>query len=134
MLDPISDMLTRIRNAQRAGKRTVEMPSSKLKRSVIKVMLDRGFVESFGEKIINGKTQLEIALKYRGDSQVVKEPFIHEIRRVSKEGQRMYVRSQDIKRIKNGLGTAIISTSKGVISGEEARKLGVGGEYICSIW
>jgi len=134
MLDPISDMLTRIRNAQSARKSSVIIPASKLKKAVAQVMNTRGFIGSVREISIDEKPALELELKYEQIGPAQKRPLIHEIRRVSKEGQRMYVNAQEIHRVKNGLGIAIISTSKGVVSGEEARKLGVGGEYICYLW
>lgn len=134
MLDPISDMLTRIRNAQGARKSSVLVPASKLKKAVAQVMTARGFIGKVREISVDGKPALELELKYEQVGPAQKKPVIHEIRRVSKEGQRMYVNAQDVRKVKNGLGVAIISTSKGVVSGEEARKLGVGGEYICYLW
>jgi len=134
MLDPISDMLTRIRNAQLARKQSVVMPASKLKKAVAGVLLSRGFIKGMKEDVLEEKPVLEIELSYQSKGYVTKEPVIHEIRRVSREGQRVYVNASDIHRIKNGLGLAVISTSQGVLSGEEARKRGVGGEYICSVW
>jgi len=135
MLDPISDMLTRIRNAQLAKKHVVRFPASKIKKAIMDVFLSRGFIEAV--RIVEeeeGKAILEVELKYKRVGHSAKEPYIQEVRRVSKEGQRMYVQSEEIRKVKNGYGLAVISTSKGVLSGEDARKLGVGGEYICLVW
>lgn len=135
MLDPISDMLTRIRNAQRAGHDQVAIPASKLKEAISKILLDRGFIE--GAERVKGKSFdiLELSLKYRKDESSSKTlPVINQLRRVSKEGQRIYVGKEDTRKVKNGLGVAIVSTSKGVMSGEDARKQGVGGELICEVW
>jgi small subunit ribosomal protein S8 len=134
MLDPISDMLTRIRNAQLARKSTVRLPASKIKKAIMDVFLNHGFVEAVRVVEEEKKKFLEIDLKYKRMGHSVKMPYIQEIRRVSKEGQRMYVQSEEIRKVKNGYGLAVISTSKGVLSGEDARKLGVGGEYICLVW
>ncbi|QQS61840.1 MAG: 30S ribosomal protein S8 [Candidatus Moraniibacteriota bacterium] len=134
MLDPISDMLTRIRNAQLAQKAGIVLPSSKLKKAVAEVLKKRGFIEDVRATTVEERSLLEIDLKYKSLGFSLKEPVIHEIHRVSKEGQRVYVRSTDIRKVKNGLGVAVISTSEGVLSGEEARKRGVGGEYVCYIW
>lgn len=134
MLDPISDMLTRVRNAQLAQKSRVVLPASKVKKAVAEVLKKRGFIEDVRTALVDEKPVLEIDLKYTSVGFSEKKPVIHEIRRVSKEGQRVYVRSTDIRKVKKGIGLAIISTSKGVLSGEEARKQGVGGEYVCYIW
>lgn len=134
MLDPISDMLTRIRNAQLARKHVVRFPASKMKKAIMEVLLNRGFVDSVREVEEQGKAFLEIDLKYKKLGHSEKAPYIQEIKRVSKEGQRIYVQSKEIQKVKNGYGLAVVSTSKGVLSGEEARKLGVGGEYICLVW
>lgn len=135
MLDPISEMLTRIRNAQMAGHSEVVFSSSKLKKAIAQVLLKKGFVESVNE--IKGEkfNMIKIDLKYKakeGSGDVM--PAIRSIKRISKEGQRIYVSKEDIRRVKNGAGIAILSTSKGVITGEEARKNGVGGELICEVW
>ena len=134
MLDPISDMLTRIRNAQLARKSVVRFPASKIKKAILDVFLSRGFVEAVRVVEEEGKRFLEVDLRYKRIGHSTKEPYIQEIRRISKEGQRMYVQSEEIRKVKNGYGLAVISTSKGVLSGEDARKLGVGGEYICLVW
>jgi small subunit ribosomal protein S8 len=135
MLDPISEMLTRIRNAQMAGHREVVFSKSKLKKAIADVLLKSGFVlgvnEISGEKF----NMIKIDLKYQDKEGVGGlMPAIRSIRRISKEGQRIYMGRDGIRSVKNGSGIAILSTSKGVITGEEARKNGVGGELICEIW
>lgn len=135
MLDPISDMLTRIRNAQRAGHSEVVFPASKFKEAIAKVLLDRGFIN--GVKKVEGKSfdNLKISLKYyKKENSNALAPAISQIKRVSTEGQRIYVGKEDTRKVKNGLGVAIVSTSKGVLSGETARKEGIGGELICEVW
>jgi len=134
MLDPISDMLTRIRNAQMAKKSSVAMPSSKIKKAIAEILESRGFVSGVRETADGAKKTLEVSLVYRDGSSSEKFPAINEIRRVSKEGQRVYVKSSDIHRVKNGLGVAIVSTPQGVMAGEDARKRKLGGEYICLVW
>jgi small subunit ribosomal protein S8 len=128
MSDPISDMLTRIRNAQMAEKLTVSMPSSKIKAAIAKVLLDEGYVEGF--KVINhdGKPTLEIGLKYYAD-----RPVIEKIQRVSRPGLRVYKGSEDIPRVMNNLGIAIVSTSKGLMTDRKARANGIGGEVLCIV-
>ncbi len=128
MSDPISDMLTRIRNAQMAEKVTVAMPSSKLKVAIAKVLQDEGYVDGF--KIIDkeGKPTLEIGLKYYAD-----RPVIEKIQRVSRPGLRVYKGSEDIPKVMNGLGIAIVSTSKGLMTDHKARANGIGGEVLCIV-
>jgi small subunit ribosomal protein S8 len=128
MSDPISDMLTRIRNAQMAEKVTVAMPSSKLKAAIAKVLQDEGYVDGF--KIIDkeGKPTLEIGLKYYAD-----RPVIEKIQRVSRPGLRVYKGSEDIPKVMNGLGIAIVSTSKGLMTDHKARANGIGGEVLCIV-
>ena len=135
MLDPIADMLTRIRNAQRAGHSEVVFPSSKFKKAIVAVLKKRKFIKDFVE--VNGKSfnSIKVVLDYRQDNGIKKvHPSIKQIRRVSKEGQRIYVQKGEIRKVKNGLGVAIVSTSKGVMGGEEAYKQGIGGELICEVW
>lgn len=128
MSDPISDMLTRIRNAQMAEKVTVTMPSSKLKAAIAKVLQDEGYVDGF--KIVDkeGKPTLEIGLKYYAD-----RPVIEKIQRVSRPGLRVYKGSEDIPKVMNGLGIAIVSTSKGLMTDHKARANGIGGEVLCIV-
>ena len=128
MSDPISDMLTRIRNAQMAEKTIVSMPSSKLKAAIAKVLQDEGYVEGF--KVVNdgAKATLEIGLKYYAD-----RPVIEKIQRVSRPGLRIYKGSEDIPKVMNGLGIAIVSTSKGLMTDRKARANGIGGEVLCIV-
>lgn len=128
MSDPISDMLTRIRNAQMAGKISVNMPSSKLKVAIAKVLKDEGYVEEFVISENGGKPTLEIALKYYAG-----RPVIERIDRVSKPGLRIYKGAEDIPRVMNGLGVAIVSTSKGVMTDRKARTSNIGGEVLCIV-
>jgi len=128
MSDPISDMLTRIRNAQLANKATVVMPSSKVKIAIVKVLKDEGFVEDFAVRDNEGKPSLEIGLKYYAG-----RPVIERIDRVSKPGLRIYKGASDIPRVMNGLGVAIVSTPKGVMTDRMARASNVGGEVLCIV-
>lgn len=128
MSDPVADMFTRIRNAQRVEKQTVSMPSSKLKVAIAKVLKDEGYIEDFSVAEVEGKPRLEIGLKYYAG-----RPVIEKIERVSKPGLRVYRPSKSIPRVMNGLGIAIVSTSKGVMTDRKARGLGVGGEVLCVV-
>ncbi|GIZ14656.1 30S ribosomal protein S8 [Capnocytophaga catalasegens] len=129
--DPIADFLTRIRNASSAGHRVVQIPASNLKKEITKILFDQGFILSykFEEEGIQGT--IKIALKY---DKVTKEPVIRKIERVSTPGLRKYVSSAELPRVLNGLGIAIISTSKGVMTDKQARELKVGGEVICNVY
>lgn len=128
MSDPIADMLTRIRNAQMAEKVTVAMPSSKLKVALAKVLQEEGYVDGFKVVSDNGKPTLEIGLKYYAD-----RPVIEKIQRVSRPGLRVYKGSEDIPKVMNGLGVAIVSTSKGLMTDRKARANGIGGEVLCIV-
>ena len=128
MSDPIADMLTRIRNAQMVEKVTVSMPSSKLKVAIAQVLKDEGYIEEFKIGGETAKPVLELALKYHAG-----RPVIVRIERVSKPGLRVYRQSDAIPRVMDGLGVAILSTSKGVITDRKARALGVGGEVLCVV-
>jgi small subunit ribosomal protein S8 len=128
MTDPIADMLTRIRNAQLAEKATVQMPVSKVKLAIAKVLKDEGYVEGFVVVGDEAKPQLEISLKYHAG-----RPVIEKIERVSKPGLRIYKSKDDIPRVMNGLGIAIVSTSHGVMTDRKARATGVGGEVLCIV-
>jgi len=131
MTDPIADYLTRIRNAQKATHRVVEIPSSGMKREMTKILFDKGYILNYKfESDVPGGT-IKVALKYDRES---KEAAIKNLTRISKPGLRKYVGAGELPRVLNGLGIAILSTSKGVITDKEARKLNVGGEYICSIY
>jgi len=128
MSDPIADMLTRIRNAQMAEKTSVEMPSSKLKVSIAKVLKDEGYIEDFAVRPNDGKPQLDIALRYYAG-----EPVIEKIERVSRPGLRVYRGTDELPRVMNNLGVAIVSTSKGVMTDRQARQHGIGGEVLCVV-
>jgi small subunit ribosomal protein S8 len=128
MSDPIADMLTRIRNAQMAGKVIVSMPSSKIKVALATVLKEEGYVEGFKVIPDNGKPTLEIGLKYYADA-----PVIETIQRVSRPGLRVYKGSEDIPQVMNGLGVAIVSTSKGLMTDRKARANGIGGEVLCVV-
>ena len=134
MLDPIADMLTRIRNAQRAGHREVVMPSSKLKLSIARILEKENFIDKVEKESEGIFENIRIGLKYIKVSQTQKDPAIREIKRVSREGQRIYVKKEDIKKVKNGYGIAVVSTSKGVMTGRDAYRQGLGGEYLCEVW
>lgn len=128
MSDPIADMLTRIRNAQLAEKAIVSMPSSKLKVAIAKVLKDEGYVEDVRVRDVNGKSALELSLKYYAG-----RPVIERVERVSRPGLRIYRSSGDIPRVMNGLGIAIVSTPKGVMTDSKARAANVGGEVLCIV-
>jgi small subunit ribosomal protein S8 len=128
MSDPIADMLTRIRNAQRADKVVVAMPSSKVKVSIAGVLKEEGYIEDFGVRDEAGKPVLEVQLKYYAG-----RPVIEKIERVSRPGLRIYKGSEDLPRVMNGLGVAIVSTSRGVMTDRKARANGVGGEVLCVV-
>jgi small subunit ribosomal protein S8 len=128
MTDPVADMLTRIRNAQACGKVTVAIPSSKLKGAIAQVLKDEGYIDGFVVKPNEGKPELEIALRYYAG-----QPVIEKIERVSRPGLRVYRGAQDIPKVMNGLGVAIVSTSKGVMTDRKARATGIGGEVLCIV-
>ncbi len=128
--DPISDLLTRIRNGQAVRRRYVLVPHSRLKQAVAQVLQEEGYVDRF-DVVRDGRfPMLRVYLKYTRDQ----EPLIQGLRRVSKPGCRIYTQKGDIPWIRYGLGTVILSTSKGVLAGREARRLGVGGEVLCEVW
>ncbi|MFP4524773.1 MAG: 30S ribosomal protein S8 [Bacteroidales bacterium] len=128
--DPIADYLTRIRNAMMAGHKVVEMPASNLKKDITKILYDQGYILSYKFDEEGYQGLIKIALKYHPKT---KEPAIRSLQRVSKPGLRKYVDTRTIPRVLNGLGIAILSTSKGVITDKEARKLNVGGEVLCYV-
>ena len=128
MSDPIADMLTRIRNAQRVDKASVSMPSSKLKVAIATVLKDEGYIDSFEVKANDGKPVLEISLKYYAG-----RPVTERIERVSKPGLRIYKGRHSIPQVMNGLGVTIVSTSRGVMTDRKARANGVGGEVLCYV-
>jgi len=129
--DPIADFLTRIRNAQMARHRIVEIPASNVKKRMTEILYDKGYILKYKFEDDNKQGLIKIALKYDGAS---KEPAIRSLERVSRPGLRQYSKPADIRRVKNGLGIAIISTSKGVMTDKEARVQNVGGEVMCHIY
>ena len=131
MTDPIADFLTRIRNAYLAGKKVVEIPSSKMKEALTKILCEKGYILSY--KVVEGTpyNTIKIALKYHPET---KMPAIKKIERVSTPGLRQYTDVENMPRVLNGLGIAVISTSKGLITDKEAKELGVGGEVICYVY
>lgn len=128
MTDPISDMLTRIRNAQKAEKLNVRMPASRIKSAIAQVLLDEGYIEGFSTQEVDKKPQLEVVLKYHNG-----EPVIANLERHSRPGRRQYRGKAELSQVSGGLGVAIISTSKGVMTDRAARQAGVGGEILCYI-
>lgn len=130
MTDPIADLLTRIRNAARAGHPRVDIPSSKLKLEVARILRDHHYIRGYRFTEDDKQGVLRVYLKYTEDE----KPVFHQLTRVSKPGLRKYVKSDEIPRIKRGLGITILSTSDGVLSDREARKRGIGGEVLCTVW
>ena len=132
MTDPVADFLTRIRNAIRAAHETAQAPSSKLKLEIARILKEQGYIESYSVMPVpdGPGEQIEVRLKYTDD----RESAISGLRRVSRPGQRTYVDSKHIPRVVGGMGTAIVSTSKGLMTGHEARAEGVGGEVIAEVW
>jgi small subunit ribosomal protein S8 len=129
--DPIADFLTRVRNAIAAGHRVVEIPASKLKKEMTKILFDQGYILSYQFQDDTVQGTIKIALKYDRET---KESVIRKLERISTPGLRKYVNSSDLPRVLNGLGVAIISTSKGVMTNKQARKENVGGEVICYVY
>ena len=128
--DPIADYLTRVRNAQKAGHKVVDIPASNIKKSITEILFDKGYILSYKfEDDVNHQGNIKIALKYNS-----KVPAIKKLIRVSKPGLRKYANQETMPRVINGLGIAILSTSKGVITDKEARDLNVGGEVICYVY
>jgi small subunit ribosomal protein S8 len=128
MMDPVADMLTRIRNAQQAEKQLVTMPASKLKSAIAQVLKDEGYIDGFAVREADGRAALEISLKYYAG-----RPVIEKIERVSRPGLRIYRPKDQLPKVMNGLGVAIVSTSRGVMTDRKARGLGVGGEVLCIV-
>ena len=128
--DPIADMLTHIRNASRAGLPATEMGHSRLKAEIARILKKEGYVADVAESDDEGKKRLRVVLKYGYDE----KPIIQQIRRVSRPGLRRYVAAAEVPRVRGGLGTAVLSTSRGIMSDREARAAHVGGEVLCQIW
>jgi small subunit ribosomal protein S8 len=133
--DPIADMLTRIRNGLMAGHASVSLPGSQLKLAIAQILKEEGFIEDFATLTAEGAVQptLRVSLKYVGERRA-KKPVISGIERVSTPGRRIYSGRKDIPWVLSGMGIAILSTPKGVMTGAKARKLGVGGEVLCKVW
>lgn len=129
--DPIADFLTRIRNAQMAGHRVVDIPASNLKKRMTEILYKQGYILKYKFEEDNKQGVIKIALKYDADT---KQPAIQSLERVSRPGLRQYAKPAEIRRVKNGLGVAIISTSKGVMTDKDARAQNVGGEVLCYIY
>jgi small subunit ribosomal protein S8 len=130
MTDPIADMLTRIRNANQANHTEVEMPASRMKAGIAKLLLEQGYISGFESKAGEHGELLVIGLKYGRN----RERVISGIKRVSKPGRRIYARKDRLPKVLGGLGVAIISTSRGLVTSVEAQRLGLGGEVICFVW
>jgi len=133
MTDPIADFLTRVRNGAHASHEIVTIPSSKLKRELARILTEQGYIEGYEIEAANAEhpgEQIKVRLKYSGN----RKPVIQGIQRVSRPGQRTYVDHAHIPKIQGGMGTAIISTSKGVMTGHDARRQGVGGEVVAKVW
>ncbi|MBU0495788.1 MAG: 30S ribosomal protein S8 [Chloroflexi bacterium] len=129
MTDPIADMLTRIRNAQMGRHESVEMPASRLKLDVLRILKDEGYIKDFRVKREATRQNVRVWLKYAD-----KEPVLSGLKRISKPGCRVYVGKDNIPKVLSGMGVAVLSTSHGVITGRQARRLGVGGEVLCFAW
>ena len=130
LTDPIADMLTRIRNANMAEKKDVQMPHSKMKSEIARLLKSEGFIKDYTMENESGKSVLKVFLKYT----VEREPVIQGLRRISKSSCRKYVASGEVPRVLGGIGVALLSTSSGVMTDNEARKQNVGGEVLCYIW
>ncbi len=130
MTDPVADMLTRVRNAAKAKHKKVDIPSSNLKREIARILHEEHFIEGFKELNDDKRRQLRVYLKYIQEE----KSAIQGIERVSTPGRRKYVNKKEVTRVLGGMGIAIISTSKGVITDKKARKIGIGGEVICRVW
>jgi small subunit ribosomal protein S8 len=130
MTDPVADMLTRIRNANTAGHATVDIPASKIKKNIAEILVKEGYIK--GYEVVAGETQdtIRVTMKYGPD----KTKVISGIKKISKPGLKVYAKADEVPKVLGGLGIAIISTSSGLITDKEARKLGVGGEVICYVW
>ena len=130
MTDPVADMLTRIRNANTVGHKTVDVPASKIKKNVAEILLKEGYIKGFEVEEKEPQAVIHIEMKYGPN----KEKVITGIKRISKPGMKVYAKKDELPKVLGGLGIAVISTSNGLITDKEARKLGVGGEVICYVW
>jgi small subunit ribosomal protein S8 len=130
MTDPIADMLTRIRNANSVGHETVDIPASKMKKAIAEILLEEGYIENYELEEDGVQGTIKVTMKYG----VNKEKVITGIKKISKPGLKVYAKADEVPKVLDGLGIAIISTSKGIVSDKKARELGVGGEVICFVW
>lgn len=130
MTDPIADLLTRIRNAQQARHEKLKVPASKLKRSIVKILVEEGYIAGFEELPDDKQGLIEVELRYGPAG----ENTISALERVSRPGRRVYCGKDEIPRVLNGLGITILSTSRGVLTGAQCRKMGIGGEVLCNVW
>ena len=130
MTDPIADMLTRIRNSYNMKHKSVSFPASNIKAGICEVLKNEGYIQDFSRNQETKPGTIEIILKYSKSG----KDIIHEVRRISKPGRRLYVACEDIKKVKGGLGISVLSTSKGIISDKTARKDQIGGELLCTVW
>ena len=130
MTDPIADMLTRVRNAAKAGHKFTEIPSTKLKKDILRIMVEEGYVAGMEEKQAGNRAVIKVKIRYMAG----KSGAISNLKRISKPSLRKYVGKDDVPNVLNGLGLAILSTSKGVMSGKKASELGIGGEVLCSVY
>ena len=128
--DPLSDLLTRLRNGMRAGHDRVDVPASTMKEAVLKVLEQEGYIASFRRVQEEGRPVLRVGLKYDGEG----EPIVTGLERVSRPGRRVYVAAKEIPRVRSGLGTAVLSTNRGVLSDRNARAESLGGELLCEVW
>lgn len=130
MTDPIADLLTRIRNAQQAGHANTMIPRSNLKLEIVKLLKEEGFIEGWAEQGAGKNARIKVFLKYQGSD----SGCIRGIQRISKPGRRVYVGRSEVPRVRNGLGVAILTTPRGVLTDHQARSAGVGGEVLCHVW
>ena len=130
MTDPIADMLTRVRNAAKAGHKFTEIPSTKLKKDILRIMVEEGYVAGMEEKQAGNRAVIKVKIRYMAG----KSGAISNLKRISKPSLRKYVGKDDVPNVLNGLGLAILSTSKGVMSGRKASELGIGGEVLCTVY
>jgi small subunit ribosomal protein S8 len=128
--DPLSDLLTRLRNGMRAGHDKVDVPSSRVKEAVLKVLEEEGYIASFRKVQDVGRPVLRVGLKYDAEG----EPIVTGLERVSRPGRRVYAKADDIPSVLGGLGTSIVSTSKGIVTDKKARQSRLGGEVLCNVW
>jgi small subunit ribosomal protein S8 len=130
MTDPVADLLTRLRNANRNGSKSVKLPYSHLKKHILRVLKEQGFILDYFAEMEGKKAILRVELKYGPDG----EKVLRSIQRTSKPGRRMYKKASSLPQVLNGMGMAVVSTSRGVMSNREAKKLGIGGEVLCEVW